>query len=170
VELSDVAKLSFLLSSLSMLIYYSTRRRTTQAPPLGHLRDLSSAFEALRLGSAEESFVVFIVPEEHDTEPKGDDANPSPNVQFSVEREVVGLDWVLISPANLEKEADFVRLAQALGHSVRRLRQNAVSYLRVEDGDVVELARQALVQLFDVGDDYPLVLVTDGVDWAPDAA
>ena len=169
-ELSDVAKICFLVSIVATGIYHWKRRRTAQAPPpLGRLRDLRSAWEALSSRGYEQSFVVFLVPEEHDTEPHGE-VEPSPNIQFSVEGGVVGLDWVLISPANVKKEADFLRIARDRGQTVRRLRQNDVSYLRVEDGDVVELGRHVLAELFAVDSDYPLGLVVDGIDWLPEPA
>ena len=166
-DLATVAKLAFLVSALSMLVFHWKRRRpaadliadTFEARP----KEARAICDLLESSGGNGSFVAFIVPVDGPPE-------MSANIQFSVERGVVGLDWLLISPTNIRDVSTFERLVSEGKHTPQRLTQNDVSYLRVEDGDVVALFQRVLKEMYDVTEDEVLEVVAEGVTLPREAA
>jgi len=88
------------------------------------------------------------------------------NVQFSVEDGRVGLDWVLIAEVNRRDRQKFAELARRLGHTVTEHKaRNGCEYLRTEDGDLVELCRASITDLYGLAQSAELGLVWQGFDW-----
>ena len=130
--------------------------------PVGQLPKL---FRAIKTTGAEGSFAGVSVP------PQGSrDPNESAYVQFSVEGGRVGFDWVLLSPQNLDDQSRFAAIARQLGHTIEEREMNDVRYLRVEDGDLPQLAATVLKQLYGVRARDSLLLQVEGLEWARPAA
>jgi len=86
------------------------------------------------------------------------------NLQLSMERGHLGLDWVLVSPANVADRAKVEACIRRHGHSVRELEVNGVRYLPAEDGDVSALASAILRGLHQLGPKAALETVADGFE------
>ena len=119
------------------------------------LRDLPRAVAALTREGRDGDFLVVLFG------PTGEDGGRL-NLQFSIEDDRLGIDWVLLSGANVADRARIVGFVQARGHVARELEMNGVRYLRVEDGDLAGLAHAILSELYRVGPGAPLDLIVEG--------
>jgi hypothetical protein len=88
------------------------------------------------------------------------------NVQFSVEDGRAGFDWMLTSEVNRRDRERYLALGRDLGHTVTEHKaRNGCEYLRVEDGDLAELCRASIVELYRLQESTELGLVWQGFDW-----
>lgn len=84
------------------------------------------------------------------------------NLQYSVEGEVVGLDWVLLGERNMADESDIARLGEAYKYRVLEREVNGVPFLRVENGNICELGQRIVKDVYRIADDTPIGLLVDG--------
>jgi hypothetical protein len=92
--------------------------------------------------------------------------DPAVNVQFSIENGRVGFDWVLIGEVNRRDRDKFHALAQRLGHTVKAHKSpNGCEYLRAEDGDLIQLCRASICELYGLPESAELDLVWQGFAW-----
>ena len=87
------------------------------------------------------------------------------NVQFSIEDERMGIDWVLLAPLNIENQTRFVAFLEGNARSVQQRQVNGVGSLRVEGEGLAGLLRELLQTEFGVGPDQTLELVASGFEW-----
>jgi hypothetical protein len=149
-----------LASSLSLLAHHILRRRSRRQIPVVYLSDIPEVHRCLSATGRDDSFAVFCVPD-HDR------ARDGRNVQFSIEKGVVGLDWVLISPGNVRTRRAFSKLAVARNFDVHEVERNGVAYLRVESGDIVSLCANIISEIFAVDEEEPLQLIVSDFQWTP---
>jgi hypothetical protein len=150
-----------------MLLFYLLRRRAWRVradQPSATLDDVAELHRLLAMSGRNGGFVVFLV---EDPKSKSFDGW---NIQLSAENGTVGLDWVLLTETNIRERERFVQLAQAAGHHVRALSMNGVSYLRVDDGDIVALSTRILTELCNVQREQRLNIVVEGFPWTPSPA
>lgn len=84
------------------------------------------------------------------------------NLQYSVEKGIIGFDWVLIGPRNcadIGALTDFIHLRD---HKVETRNMNGVTYLRVEDGDIIKLGLDIISGFYCVASDYAMGLLAEG--------
>jgi hypothetical protein len=92
--------------------------------------------------------------------------DPAVNVQFSVEGGRVGFDWMLTCEVNRRDRETFLTLAQRLGHTVTEHKgRNNCEYLRAEDGDLAQLCRASIVELYSLPESAEVGLAWQGFDW-----
>ena len=90
------------------------------------------------------------------------------DVQFSIENGKLGFDWVSTTPRSRKDRPKVRRLAQSLGYEVAARRANDVSFLRVEDGgDLTQLCSAVLSDLYGIGLDAEVGIVTHGITVPP---
>jgi len=124
--------------------------------------DLPRILEQLTRHGSEGDFAGFLV------RPCGDPRSKDTlSLQFSIEGGRVGLDWLLVRPDNILKQAQFEELAQDLGYSVSTRKMDDVPYLRVEDGDVAKLGIEAIRGLCILNPLAEIQLVAEGFRWPP---
>jgi hypothetical protein len=88
------------------------------------------------------------------------------NVQFSIEGGKIGYDWVLICEVNRRDRDKFLELAQRLGRTVTEQKApNGCEYLRVEDGDLVQLCKASICELYGLPETAMVELVWEGFEW-----
>ena len=88
------------------------------------------------------------------------------NLQVSIERGVVGMDWVLIAQRNIEDRSKFVRLVTARKLRPKELNGNGVRYLRVETSeDLAALCAEVLKTTYGVTDATRMRLIITGFSW-----
>ena len=90
------------------------------------------------------SFAVFMFASCHSP---GTDAI---NLQYSVKRGAVGLDWVLLGDANIADRDKVAAFASQLGHAMSEETMNKVHYLRAEGRDLDTLGVRIIVELKNV--------------------
>jgi hypothetical protein len=142
----------------------SRRRPQTFAPaplPSVTTEDIPAVLAALSSDGEDGDFAVFLFGESGQP-PAAMDAL---NVQFSVERERMGIDWVLLAQLNVDNQMRFVAFFESNGRSVQRRQLNDVRYLRVEGDGLAELLQQFLLTEFGVRSDQTLELIVSGFAW-----
>jgi len=107
------------------------------------------------------SFAVFMF--ESPLSPGGD----AVNLQYSIERGTVGLDWVLLGSTNIADKEKVATFAAQLGHPLSERVMNKVHYLRTEGRGLDQLGTSITVELYGVPRDAQLGLITDGFEWPP---
>ncbi len=114
------------------VLWLFLRSRSGNGPQV-RVDDVPDGVAHLQQQGKEDAFLVFIfVPP---TRPREQPVN----LQFSIERGQLGLDWVLLSPTNIADKAQIETFIRERGHSARETQVNGVRYLRVEDGDLAAL-------------------------------
>jgi hypothetical protein len=149
---------------LVALVLASRRRLQTFAPaplPTVTTEDIPAVLAALSSDGEDGDFAVFLFGESGQPPATMDELN----VQFSIESERMGIDWVLLAPLNLENQARFVAFLERNGRSVQKRQLNDVRSLRVEGDGLAELLQQLLLTEFGVRADQVLQLVASGFEW-----
>ena len=89
------------------------------------------------------------------------------NLQYSVKRGAVGLDWVLLGDTNIADRDPVAAFASQLGHAMSEETMNKVHYLRAEGRDLDTLGARIIVELYGMSASAKLELITEGFDWPP---
>jgi hypothetical protein len=93
------------------------------------------------------------------------------NLQFSIEADRLGLDWILLGERNIADKTKIMGFIRRKGHHIRLRKMNGVSYLRVEGRALAELGRHIAEELYGVTRDTPIGLLASGVspprEWLP---
>jgi hypothetical protein len=93
------------------------------------------------------------------------------NLQFSIEGDRVGMDWVLLAKRNIEDQGAFTQFVAAAGATVQDITMNGVRYLRVSDGpDLAKLGQDFLQQVYHVAPEDKLQLIITDFAWTPKTA
>jgi hypothetical protein len=148
-------------------LFLFTKRGEVQTPSqvaseaTVELSDIPRVYELLVETLADGRFAVFLFG--RNGEP------PAPvdalNIQFSIEGERPGLDWVLLAPENVSARERVAEFLENEGAIAEERRMNGVSYLRVEGGDLESLCRSVLVEVFGVTDEQQMILIAEGFTW-----
>ena len=125
-------------------------------------QDFPALFAALKATGKEGAFWVVLVP----GTAKGD--GYAANLQFSIEDNELGMDWVLIAQSNLELKENFVRIATAENLKVREVERNGVKYLRATGGrDWPSIGKKFLVHTFGEHRTAKMQLIITDFTWRP---
>lgn len=114
------------------------RRKTIE------VADVGKVFRQISAQSVETSFAVFAIRTAEERE--GD----AVEIQYSVEDGRTGLDWILMSPANIEEMPKVIQYAASKGVVWQEKEMNDWSYLRIEEGDLVGLCISLIEDLYQV--------------------
>jgi hypothetical protein len=106
--------------------------------------DIGEVYRQISTQGVETSFAVFIIA------PPQWDAADTVEVQFSVEEGVTGLDWILMSEANKREKQRVVQFALRKGAEWQECEMNEWLYLRIDQGDLVELCTSLIRDLYAV--------------------
>jgi hypothetical protein len=128
--------------------------------PDATLDDIDLFYEALNKIKNDGAFVVFI------PGPPRVGESDVLNIQFSRENGTIGLDWVLLSPVNLKEKETFLEICKRHNVAVKELGENDCKYLRIEDGDIVVLCKEAITSLYPDLQGKCLDLVVEGLEWS----
>lgn len=124
--------------------------------PVIRVRDVPRAIDELGKKGGEHSFLVFMF------DPPGRSGADAINLQLSIDKGRVGLDWVLLSPSNQADRPTVEAFIRQRGHTWREEDVNRVRFLRVEDGDLSALASAILTDLYKLTPEARLETVVEG--------
>jgi hypothetical protein len=118
---------------------------------------LPTVFDQLKANHKDASWAAFAFcpPGEPDSE------QTAVNLQYSVENGKIGLDWILLMPRNKADKDKIVAFIQDRHHMLLEREGNGVRYLRVEDGDLVQLGMQILEEFYHIPSDGEINMITD---------
>ncbi len=121
------------------------------------LHRVGTVYESLRRTGNDGSFAVFM---------PGSTAG-APDIQFSVQRGRVGLDWVLLGDASIRGQEAFKKLLDSEEASYREQELNGVRFVRTEDERAPELCRRALEEIFEIDPQGAVTLIVESFEWPP---
>ena len=121
--------------------------------------DIPSVFSQLRATGSDGSFAVFIpTPEQCGSE-------EPVNIQFSIENGSIGLDWALVSAANIRDQEKFKEVMRKSRFHYRESEMNDVRYLRTEDQNSDDLCVVLLSEIYGLSDQDPIGLIVESFQW-----
>lgn len=120
---------------------------------------LPAVVEQLRHTGSEAAWAVFMF---RTAIPSAETTDDCVNLQYSFERGVVGLDWVLLGPRNIADKEALTNFIRRRKHKVEVREMNEVAYVRVEDGDINDLGRSIVHDFYGVASDYEMGLLVQG--------
>lgn len=132
------------LAGIAMYIFWRTRRYQGIRRKTIAVADVGKVFRQISARGVEASFAVFAIR-------KGENEDDAVEIQFSVEDGKTGLDWILMSPANIEEKSKVIQYAASKGVEWQEKEMNDWLYLRIEHGDVVGLCTSLIEDLYQVG-------------------
>jgi len=115
--------------------------------------------EQLRQKGSEASWVVFMFYTPRLSTKTDDDC---PNLQYSIQKGKVGIDWVLLGPRNIADKAQISRFIASKGHKNTEVEMNEVSYLRVENGDLAGLGQSIVEEFYKMPFDAGVGILVSG--------
>ncbi len=118
---------------------------------------VSQLFTRLQERAQEHAYIALVPP------PEAGARQTTLNLQFSIARGRIGLDWIVTDGDSLEKEPEFAALARSLGHAVQEETVAGQRALRVEDGDLVALCRRVLREIAHVPEDGEIQFTQKGL-------
>lgn len=137
-------------------------RVRVMTPQAVSVSQLSSVFDQLNANHKDGSWAAFtFCPPD---EPASDQT--SVNLQYSVEGGKIGFDWILLVPRNIADKDKIVAFMKDRHYTVLEREGNDVSYLRVEDGDLVQLGTQ-IAEFYHLQADSQMGMFVDGFEWKP---
>jgi len=125
-------------------------------------RDVPDVLASVSMATSEPAFAVFLFDPDDPSHGRG-----AVNIQFSRENGHVGLDWVLLAPANIRDQPRFEAFAASEGYSVQPREQRGIKYLRVDSGDLSKLCQDVIWKLYGLPPTAKLELIVEGLDWSP---
>lgn len=130
------------LAGVAMYTLWRTRRDRGIRRKTIPVADIGEVFRQISAQGVETSFAVFAI--------RAGDEDDAVEIQFSVEDGKAGLDWILMSPANIEEKTKVVQYAASRGVEWQEKEMNKWLYLRIEQGDVAEFCTSLIADLYHV--------------------
>lgn len=117
------------------------------------ISDAAEVFRMLKETGKDQSYAIFVF--------NSEEALPDSHIelQFSIERGSVGFDWVLLGPEKERDKAKFESLARERGYEFTESEENGVRFIRVDRGDVLNLCRIVMKDLYKVSEEQPMEVI-----------
>lgn len=139
---------------VGLAAFVLSRFRVGDGPTI-HVRDLQRAIAELARQGKNGAFLVVLFGQ-------GSRGGDRLNLQLSIEKGRLGIDWVLLAELNVADRTKFEGFVRERGFFVREHEMNGVRYLRVEDGDLPALAQTVLTDLYQLAPGDSLDTVVEG--------
>ncbi|OGA36224.1 MAG: hypothetical protein A3G80_02465 [Betaproteobacteria bacterium RIFCSPLOWO2_12_FULL_62_13b] len=91
----------------------------------------------------------------------------STNLQYSVENDSIGLDWILIGPRNIADKQALAEFMMDQGYEVVEREMNGVNYLRVEGHGIADLGTLIVTNFYQLQPQMEVGLLTADFDYEP---
>jgi len=137
-----IVLLLLLIGAATYLLWKSRRDPGVQRKTIA-VADIADVFRQISSQAIETSFAVFIIQ-------RGEGADPV-EIQFSVEDGKTGLDWILMSPPNIEEKPKVIEYAASRGFEWQEQEMNDWQYMRIGDGDIAGLCTSLIADLYEAG-------------------
>ncbi len=124
--------------------------------------DLPNVLTELARASGTPAFAELVF-----TTPDRPNQRDAVHLRLSLENGHLGVDWVLLARRNIEDKASFVGFVSRRGYSFSERTTNGISYLRAEDGDLIQLCTDVVTKLYARPRSEPMGLIVEGFEWVP---
>jgi len=132
--------LLLLLAGIAIYLFWRSRRDPGVQRKTIAVADVADVFRHISAQAVETSFAVFIIQREGDDDPV--------EIQFSVEDGKAGLDWILMSPPNIEQKPKVIEYAASKDFAWQEKEMNDWQYMRIGDGDIAGLCASLIADLY----------------------
>ena len=160
-----IAVALFFLSRSSSYLVFDRKgfRARIMTPSYVSVSQIPAVFNQLKAAQKEASWAVFVFC------PVGEPANDQTvvNLQYSVVNGAIGLDWVLLSPRNIADKDKIAAFIKDRHYAVSERELNGVRFLRVEDGNLVQLGIQIVREFYHLPENSQMEFNKDGFDFRP---
>lgn len=99
--------------------------------------------------------------------PPGSADGDAVNLQYSVEKGVVGMDWVLLGKRNAADREKVAAFASKFGYQLDEHEMNGVHYLRMTGNGIADLGAKLIRDFYKIGPETKLDMITEGFSWQP---
>ena len=120
--------------------------------------DISNIYRQLEANGGNGSCAIFAF------FPEVGDSKNHVELQYCIENNVVGLDWVLLGDVKNRDKEKFLYFSREKGFSVKALETNNIKYLRVSSGDLVGLMNGIMSNIYGVSKDRKMELIAGRFD------
>ena len=125
------------------------------------IADLPAIFSRLQATEQDGNFAALMF-----TQPGKRSPDEAINLQFSIERSHIGLDWVLLAPTNIRDKERFIKFVSNRGYKVVEREMNQVRYVRVEEGgSLPALCKSVICELYSISPETEMDLIPEGFTW-----
>ena len=118
--------------------------------------------EQLRAKGKKISYVIFDFEAQADFIGQSDN---TVNLQYALQDGVVGLEWVLICQRNIADKKRIIKFITQLGYNVTEHELNDVHYLRVVNGDIVNLGMRIVTEFYQLDSNAEVDLFVNGFNY-----
>jgi len=124
------------------------------------VENISKLAQALKETGEDGSFWVILVPGTSKSD--GFDAN----LQFSLQKGSLGIDWVLLAKRNIQDSKKFIKIAESHNLSISKIEENGVEYLRAEGPvNLSDVATNILNEMYGIDSTIEMPLIITGFEW-----
>ena len=124
------------------------------------ISELPELIKALNASKTNGSFFVLLIP--NTAESDGYNAN----LQYSIEDNEIGIDWVLIAKSNINNKDKFEEIIKNKGLNCKHLSGNNVDYIRATGNkNMEEIGKSLLQEMFSVTAETKFQLIITGMTW-----
>ena len=127
--------------------------------PMVTAYDIPTIIENLGLGTGDPRYAVLMFI------PKDSTDQEHVNLQYSIENEEVGLDWVLLGGRNIQDAEALTAFAKSRGHELKHRELNQVEYLRAEGPGIAELGMTLITEFYQLNPATRVKLLVEGFEW-----
>jgi len=132
------------LAGIAVYIFWRTRRNRGIRSKTIAVADIGKVFRQISAQGVETSFAVFVIRTGEENK------DNTVEIQYSVENGKTGLDWILMSPANIGEKPKVIQYAASKGVEWQKKEMNDWLYLRIEEGDLVVFCTSLIKDLYQV--------------------
>jgi len=155
---------ALLILSIVLIFVFSKKNISQRASEtdggLVTLQDLPNLVDALKTSGKNGSFFVLLIP--GTAEDDGYDAN----LQFSIDNNEVGIDWVLIAKSNIKMKDNFMEISTNAGLSCKSNSGNNVVFLRATGNkDLARIGQDIIHKMFPDKIESKMKLIITGMKW-----
>lgn len=158
-----IAVAVFMLNRSNSYLVFDRKgfRARIMTPSSVSVSQIPSVFDQLKAAHKDASWAVFVFC------PAGEPANDQTvvNLQYSFASGAIGLDWVLLSPRNIADKDKIAAFIKERHYTVSERELNSVRFLRVEDGDLIQLGMQIVGEFYHLPKDSQMEFNKDGFEW-----
>lgn len=133
-----------LLAGIAMYMIWKSRRNQGIRRMTIAVADVGDVYRQISAQGVETSFAVFVI------HARGENEDNAVEIQYSVEGGKTGVDWILMSPANIEEKSRVIQYAASRDVEWQEREMNDWLYLRIEDGDLIKFCTSLIEDLYQV--------------------
>mgnify|MGYP000459215151 FL=1 len=134
-----------LIASAAFFAFQSKKSQATEIAFYQiSINDVSNVYSQLESKGQDSSYSTFVF------FPSDPNEESHVEIQFSIEGGTIGFDWILLGEIKTRDMGRFIQLANKYGYNFTEITDNNVKYLRVEGGDLINLCKKVMMEMYGI--------------------